>query len=67
MQAIDQALVAHAATEIRALMTSTAHNIVTIGQKLQAVKDVLPHGQWEAWLRQEFAWSVSSALMSAVT
>jgi Protein of unknown function (DUF3102) len=55
-------MVIQAAADIRALMTSTAQNLVTIGLKLQAVKAALPHGQWEAWLRSEFDWSLSSAL-----
>jgi protein gp37 len=58
----DQALVVQAAEDIRALLTRTAENIVLIGQKLQAVKAALGHGQWEAWLRQEFDMSQSSAL-----
>jgi protein gp37 len=58
----DPTFVAHAASDIRALLTHTAQNVITIGQKLQAVKAVLPHGQWEAWLRQEFDWSLSSAV-----
>jgi protein gp37 len=55
-------MVTQAAADIRALLTRTAENIRTIGQKLQEVKAVLRHGQWEAWLRQEFDWSLSSAV-----
>jgi protein gp37 len=62
IQPVDQAMVAQAAAEIRSLMTRTAENLRTIGQKLQAVKAALPHGQWEAWLRAEFDWSLSSAV-----
>src|SRR6516162_6810904 len=51
-----------AAHEIRALLTRTRENLVLIGQKLQTVKAALPHGQWEAWLRREFDWSLSSAV-----
>jgi protein gp37 len=58
----DPTFVATAASDIRALMARTAENLVTIGQKLQVVKAVLPHGQWEAWLRHEFDWSLSSAV-----
>jgi hypothetical protein len=57
-----QTVVVQAAADIRALMARTAQNLVTIGQTLQTVKAVLPHGQWEAWLRTEFDWSLSSAL-----
>jgi Protein of unknown function (DUF3102)/Protein of unknown function (DUF5131) len=48
--------------DIKALVGRTAHNLGLIGDKLLAVKALLRHGEWEAWLRQEFAWSVSSAL-----
>jgi len=59
---MDQAIIAQAAADIRSLMARTAENLVTIGQTLQTVKAALPHGQWEAWLKQEFDWSLSSAL-----
>ncbi len=48
--------------EIKALVGRTAQHVVRIGEKLQAVKAQLPYGQWEAWLRQEFHWSASSAV-----
>jgi protein gp37 len=48
-------------SEIKALVGRTAQNIVLIGEKLQAVKEQLQHGQWEVWLRTEFAWSDQSA------
>jgi len=59
---MDQAIIAQAAADIRSLMARTAENLVTIGQTLQTVKAALPHGQWEAWLKQEFDWILSSAL-----
>jgi Protein of unknown function (DUF3102) len=60
--ALDHASVAQAAADIRALVTQTATNVITIGQKRQEVKAVLLHGQWGAWLKQEFDWSESLAI-----
>jgi hypothetical protein len=45
-----------------ALVGRTAQNIVLIGEKLQAVKAQLEHGQWEEWLCREFDWSADTAL-----
>src|SRR5215475_4449251 len=55
-------LIQHYTTEIKALLGRTAQNIVLIGEKLQAVKAQLEHGQWEKWLREEFDWSQSTAV-----
>jgi hypothetical protein len=43
------------------LVGRTAQNIVLIGEKLQAVKTALGHGQWEEWLKEEFDWSHMTA------
>lgn len=48
--------------DIKTLVSRTAENIIAIGEKLQAVRDALLHGEWEPWLREEFDWSTSSAL-----
>src|SRR5262245_55723453 len=47
--------------EIKALLGRTAQDLVLIGEKLQAVKEQLAHGQWLTWLRREFDWSEQTA------
>lgn len=42
--------------EIRTLLRRTAQDIVDIGGKLADVKARLDHGQFGAWLEQEFQW-----------
>src|SRR5262245_55013987 len=49
------------AEEIRGLLKRAARDIVTIGQKLIAVKARLQHGEWGAWLRAEFDWDERTA------
>lgn len=49
------------AEEIRGLLKRAARDIVTIGQKLIAVKARLPHGAWGEWLRAEFDWDERTA------
>jgi hypothetical protein len=53
--------VAQLAQEIRQLLQRATQDLVTIGQKLRQVKTALPHGAWLDWLRDEFAWSESTA------
>ncbi len=48
-------------TAIRQLVRQTAESLVTIGQYLIDVKDVLPHGEFGEWLSAEFNWSDSAA------
>lgn len=47
---------------IRGLMKRAAEDIIQIGGYLSEVKEKLGHGQWEAWLRTEFDWSLSAAV-----
>jgi protein gp37 len=54
-------LVKQYTAEIKALVSRTTQDIVTIGLRLQEVKALLGHGQWERWLREEFHWSATSA------
>jgi len=54
-------LVRQYAAEIKALVSRTTQDIIAIGGKLQEVKALLGHGQWERWLREEFQWSATSA------
>jgi protein gp37 len=55
--------------DIKAIMGRTAQNLVIIGQKLQAVRRLLPHGAWLDWLVHEFHWSERTArnLMSVAS
>lgn len=46
---------------IKTLMRTTAGQIVEIGVALLQVKELLDHGQFEAWLQQEFAWTERTA------
>jgi hypothetical protein len=54
-------LVRQYTVEIKALVSRTAQDILTIGCKLREVKGLLNHGQWERWLHDEFQWSATSA------
>jgi hypothetical protein len=47
--------------EIRTLLRRTAQDIVDIGGKLADVKARLGHGQFGAWLEQEFQWQERTA------
>jgi hypothetical protein len=57
----EQQFAANEAEEIRGLLKRAARDIVVIGQKLIAVKARLGHGQWGAWLRDEFDWDERTA------
>lgn len=57
----DQQFATTEAEEIRRLLRRAAKDIVTIGQKLIAVKARLNHGEWGAWLRSEFDWDSRTA------
>jgi len=47
--------------DIKALIGQTQASIISIGQKLQQAKALLPYGAWLPWLAQEFAWSERTA------
>lgn len=49
------------ADRIRRRIRTTMEGIIEIGMDLLKVKAVIPHGQFGAWLRAEFGWSVRSA------
>jgi Protein of unknown function (DUF3102) len=57
----DQQFAANEAEEIRGLLKRAARDIVTIGQKLIAVKARLKHGEWGEWLRDQFDWDERTA------
>jgi hypothetical protein len=44
-----------------ALVSRSAQDLVAIGEKLQAVKGLLKHGEWLPWLKREFSWSQRTA------
>ncbi|MCP6760174.1 MAG: DUF3102 domain-containing protein [Fischerella sp. CENA71] len=48
-------------SELKSLMRRNAQNIIDIGQKLTEVKQQLGHGNFRAWLKAEFDWSVRTA------
>ena len=48
--------------ETVAMVSETmARGAIKIGQLLQEVKDTLPHGQWESWLRDNVDYSITQA------
>jgi hypothetical protein len=47
--------------EIKELMRNTAEAIVRIGEKLAEVREQLPEGHFQDWLKQEFDWSRRTA------
>ena len=49
------------ADDIRTLVMRSAANFMKIGRHLTAVKEQLPHGQFQAWIRDAFDWERSSA------
>jgi len=48
-------------SELKSLMRRSAQDIIDIGQKLTEVKEQLGHGNFRAWLKAEFDWSVRTA------
>jgi hypothetical protein len=50
-----------AAQRIRLLVQRTLGDVIAIGQELLSVKETLPHGQFSAWLRAEFDWTLRTA------
>ncbi|TBR56944.1 hypothetical protein B4U84_26265 [Westiellopsis prolifica IICB1] len=54
-------LVQSKTSELKSLMRRNAQDIIDIGQKLTEVKQQLGHGNFRAWLKAEFDWSVRTA------
>lgn len=48
-------------SELKGLMRRSAQDIINIGQKLVEVKEQLGHGNFRAWLKTEFDWSLRTA------
>jgi hypothetical protein len=53
--------VKEAADRIRQTVKRTIDDIITVGNDLLEVKEVLPHGQFTPWLRAEFGWTERTA------
>ena len=47
--------------KIKFYLNQTAQNIIEVGKELTAAKQEVPHGQWQAWLQDNFQLSQSSA------
>ncbi|MEM8779596.1 MAG: diguanylate cyclase [Cyanobacteria bacterium P01_G01_bin.49] len=48
-------------TDIKKRISRCAQDIIEIGNNLSQIKQQLQHGQFRAWLKTEFDWSVSTA------
>lgn len=46
---------------IRKLTGDTARNLIEIGKHLTAAKDELPHGDFSAWVQDNFGWTIRTA------
>lgn len=58
---IPDATVAEHAADIKRLAARSSQDIIEIGLRLIAVKELLPHGQFIPWIEAEFGWSYQSA------
>lgn len=54
-------LAKQSAIEIKAREKAIWENIIEIGNRLIEVKNALPHGQFEDWVKTEFKWSKMTA------
>ena len=54
-------LAKESAIEIKAREKAIWENIIEIGNRLIEVKNALPHGQFERWVKLEFQWSDRTA------
>src|SRR5262245_20099663 len=60
-QLSDNQFLADTANAIRALGRNVIRDIVEIGRLLVEAKERAGHGNWRAWLDQEFGWSQDTA------
>jgi hypothetical protein len=58
----ENAELAEHAAMIRRLGKRVVQDIIHIGQRLTKAKELVGHGGWEDWLREEFRWSADTAL-----
>ncbi|MDJ0618191.1 MAG: DUF3102 domain-containing protein [Calothrix sp. MO_192.B10] len=56
-----QIIVQDKTSELKSLMRRSIQDIIDIGQKLIEVKEQLGHGNFRAWLKAEFDWSIRTA------
>jgi 16S rRNA G966 N2-methylase RsmD len=56
-----QSKISNSTLEIKNLLHRTISDIWTIGQKLCEIKQLLPHGRFGDWLREEFDWDERTA------
>lgn len=61
MNEITTAEINRLTTEISILKQQTAQNIIEIGKRLIAVKEMLPHGEWGKWLEEKVEFSQEHA------
>jgi DNA repair exonuclease SbcCD ATPase subunit len=54
-------LAKESAIEIKAREKAIWENIIEIGNRLIEVKNALPHGSFESWVKQEFKWDRSTS------
>lgn len=47
--------------EIKHYFVQMAQNIIEIGKRLIAAKEILPHGNWQNWLEENFSLTVRTA------
>ena len=47
--------------DIKSLVRKTASDIIRIGERLIEVKELLDHGQFGTWLKEEFGWTWRTA------
>lgn len=50
------------AVSIQLKLNRTVEMTIAIGKELQEARALLPHGDWESWLDENFAWTSRSAL-----
>jgi hypothetical protein len=53
--------VQRAALEIRTRLKRSVEDMIEIGQRLNEIRAILPHGQFEKWIRDEFGMSLATA------
>jgi len=54
-------VLAQHAEAIRAAGRRTVENVIEIGRRLTEARELCDHGEWLAWLKEEFSWSRQTA------
>lgn len=47
--------------EVKFYLNQTAQNIIEVGKRLNQAKELVPHGEWQNWLRDNFQLSYATA------